>query len=109
MEFEKLKSLIGHNDSLLVADPEGRTIVSKNKNKKLVPASILKLFTSLSAFHYLGPDFRYATEFYLDSHSNLKIKGFGDPLLISEIVNDISAHLADVDRKFYRHQRSGCR
>jgi D-alanyl-D-alanine carboxypeptidase/D-alanyl-D-alanine-endopeptidase (penicillin-binding protein 4) len=95
-EFEKITSLIGPNDSVLVADSEGRTIISKNKNKKLVPASILKLLTSLVAFHYLGPDYRYATEFYLDRHSNLKIKGFGDPLLISEIVNDISGRLSEL-------------
>ena len=94
--FENVTSLIGPNDSLLVADSKGRTIISKNKNKQLVPASILKLLTSLSAFHYLGPDYRYATEFYLDSHSNLKIKGFGDPLLISEIVNDISRRLSEL-------------
>jgi D-alanyl-D-alanine carboxypeptidase/D-alanyl-D-alanine-endopeptidase (penicillin-binding protein 4) len=94
--FEKIKSLIGPHDSLLVADSEGRTVISKNKNKKLVPASILKLLTALNAFHYLGPDYRYATEFYLDKHSNLKIKGFGDPLLISEIVNDISGRLSEL-------------
>jgi D-alanyl-D-alanine carboxypeptidase/D-alanyl-D-alanine-endopeptidase (penicillin-binding protein 4) len=61
-----------------------------------VPASILKLLTSLVALHYLGPDYRYATEFYLDRHSNLKIKGFGDPLLISEIINDIAARLSEL-------------
>jgi len=94
--FEKVTSLIGPNDSLIVANSEGQTIVSKNKNKRLVPASILKLLTSLGAFHYLGPDYRYTTEFYLDKHSNLKIKGFGDPLLISEIVNDISGRLSDL-------------
>ena len=94
--FEKVKSLIGPNDSLLVANSEGRIIISKNKNKKLLPASILKLLTSLGAFHYLGPDYRFSTEFYLDSHSNIKIKGFGDPLLISEIVNDISNRLSEL-------------
>ena len=95
-EFEKVKSLIGPNDSLLVANFEGRTIISKNQNKKLVPASILKLLTSLGAFHYLGSDYRYTTEFYLDRHSNLKIKGYGDPLLISEIVNEISGRLSEL-------------
>ncbi len=55
---EEVLSLIGPNDSLLVADPEGRIIMSKNENKKLVPASILKLLTSLAAFHYLRPDYR---------------------------------------------------
>jgi D-alanyl-D-alanine carboxypeptidase/D-alanyl-D-alanine-endopeptidase (penicillin-binding protein 4) len=93
-EFEKLKALIGPKDSLVVADPENRIIVSKNKNKKLIPASILKILTSLAALHYLGPDYRYQTEIYLDGDLNLKIKGFGDPLLISEIVEEISRHLA---------------
>ena len=93
--FESIKSLIGPHDALIVSDSKGRTIISKNKNKKLVPASILKLLTSLVALHYLGPDYRYATEFYLDRHSNLKIKGFGDPLLFSEIINDIAARLSE--------------
>ena len=94
--FVSIKSLIGPHDALIVSDSKGRTIISKNKNKKLVPASILKLLTSLVALHYLGPDYRYATEFYLDRHSNLKIKGFGDPLLISEIINDIAARLSEL-------------
>ena len=94
--FERIKSLIGPRDSLIVSNSKGRTIISKNKNKKLVPASILKLLTSLVAFHYLGPDYRYATEFYLDRRSNLKIKGLGDPLLISEVINDIAARLSEL-------------
>jgi D-alanyl-D-alanine carboxypeptidase/D-alanyl-D-alanine-endopeptidase (penicillin-binding protein 4) len=95
-KFESIKSLVGPNDSLLVADPEGRTIIQKNENKKRIPASILKILTSLMAFHYLGPDFRYTTEFYQDKQSNFKIKGYGDPLLISEIINEISARLSDL-------------
>jgi len=94
--FESIKSLIGSHDALIISDSKGQTIISKNENKKLVPASILKLLTSLVALHYLGPDYRYATEFYLDRHSNLKIKGFGDPLLISEIINDIAARLCEL-------------
>jgi D-alanyl-D-alanine carboxypeptidase/D-alanyl-D-alanine-endopeptidase (penicillin-binding protein 4) len=88
--MEALKSFIGPEDSLLIADPRGRVMISKNAGKKLVPASILKIFTSLGALHYLGPNFRFQTEFYLDKESNLKVKGFGDPLLVSETVNDIS-------------------
>ena len=92
--FTQVKSLIGPKDSMLVADSENRPIVSKNSSKQLIPASILKILTSLIAFHYLGPNYRYTSEFYLDEHSNIKIKGFGDPLLISEIVNDVAAQLA---------------
>jgi D-alanyl-D-alanine carboxypeptidase/D-alanyl-D-alanine-endopeptidase (penicillin-binding protein 4) len=87
---EGILSLIGEKDSLLVIDPNGETVISKNDSRKLRPASILKIFTSLVAIHYLGPDYRYRTEFYIDNNSNLKIKGFGDPLLTSEIVRDIS-------------------
>ncbi len=91
---EAITSLIGEEDSLLVVDPDGSVTISKNDTKKLIPASILKIFTSLVAIHYLGPEHRFRTEFFIDSHSNLKIKGFGDPLLISEIVREISRLLA---------------
>ena len=93
-DWQDIKSLIGRQDSLLVADPAGQIIISKNDDKKLVPASILKVFTSLGALHYLGSDYRYTTEFFLDKNSNLKIKGYGDPLLISEIISVISRLLA---------------
>ena len=92
--IEAITSLVGANDSLLVVDPDGGTLISKNDTKKLIPASILKIFTSLTAIHYLGPEHHYRTEFFIDKNSNLKIKGFGDPLLISEIVREISRLLA---------------
>ena len=92
--FEAVTSTIGEQDALLITDPEGKTLVSKNENRKLVPASILKIFTSLVALHYLGKDYRYCTEFYMDKNSNLKIKGFGDPLLISEVVQEICDRIA---------------
>ena len=93
-DWETMKSLIGPKDALLVADPDGRIMVAKNQHQKRVPASILKVFTSLGALHYLGAEHRYITEFFIDSKSNLKIKGYGDPLLISEIINTISQLLA---------------
>jgi D-alanyl-D-alanine carboxypeptidase/D-alanyl-D-alanine-endopeptidase (penicillin-binding protein 4) len=93
-DWENIKSLIGPRDSIIVADPTGRIIIAKNEHNRLVPASILKLFTALGALHYLGSDHRYATEFFIDQNSNLKIKGYGDPLLISEIVNGVSRLLA---------------
>lgn len=92
--FEALSGLIGKKDSIAIADPAGQIVFAKNESTGLVPASILKVFTALVALHYLGPDYRYVTEFYLDKESNLKIKGYGDPLLISEVVSDISRMLA---------------
>ena len=87
-------SLIGARDSLLVVDQDAKVVLSKNDSQKLLPASILKIFTSLVAIHYLGLEYQYRTEFFIDNNSNLKIKGFGDPLLISEVVRDISHLLA---------------
>lgn len=91
---EAITALIGAEDSILVVDPNGSIIISKNDTKKLIPASTLKIFTSLVAIHYLGPEYHYWTEFFIDNNSNLKIKGFGDPLLTSEIVQEISRLLA---------------
>ena len=84
-----LKNLLGNQDAVLVADPQGRVVFSKNAGIQLVPASVLKIFTALVAFHYLGPEYRFATEFYKDQDSNLKVKGYGDPLLISETLMEI--------------------
>jgi len=96
IQAEKLSDiadLIGDQDAVLVADQQGRILLSKNADKKLIPASTLKILTSLVAIHYLGPDYRFTTEFYLDNDSNLKIKGYGDPLLTSEILEEISKAL----------------
>lgn len=89
-KFHQLQSLIGNQDSVLIADPQGKIIFSKNAEKKFIPASTLKILTSLVAFHYLGSDFKFATEFYLDKNENLKIKGYGDPLLTSEVLPEIA-------------------
>ncbi|MFC1815494.1 D-alanyl-D-alanine carboxypeptidase/D-alanyl-D-alanine-endopeptidase [Thermodesulfobacteriota bacterium] len=91
--FSNLKHLIGKRDALLVASPQGKILFEKNAAKKMIPASTLKIFTSLVGLHYLGPDYRFPTEFYLDQGHNLKIKGYGDPFLISEALMDMAATL----------------
>ncbi len=93
-KLDDLEHLIGSRDAVLVSDPNGHIIFSKNVDKKLIPASTIKIFTALSAIHYLGPDYKFFTEFYLDRHSNLKIKGYGDPFLISETVEKMIHRLS---------------
>jgi len=93
-DLNTLKKLIGTQDSLLVADSQGQILFAQNADKKLIPASTLKILTSLTALHYLGTDFRFVTEFYTDRDSNLKIKGYGDPVLISEVVAEIAETLS---------------
>ena len=89
-ELDELTDWIGANDSILVTDASGQIVLAKNANENRIPASILKIYTSLVALHYLGDDYRFPTEFYLDRHANLKIKGYGDPMLISEVIAKIS-------------------
>jgi serine-type D-Ala-D-Ala carboxypeptidase/endopeptidase (penicillin-binding protein 4) len=89
-----LETLIGPKDAIMLAEPNGNVLLEKNADRPLVPASILKIFTSLAAIHHLGLNYRFATEFYLDDGNNLTIKGYGDPLLISETVAETASTLA---------------
>jgi D-alanyl-D-alanine carboxypeptidase/D-alanyl-D-alanine-endopeptidase (penicillin-binding protein 4) len=91
--LDELNNFVGDHDAILVVNPQGRTVFSKNADNQLVPASILKIFTALVALHYLGPEYRFSTEFYQDQDGNLKIKGYGDPFLISEILMEIVNNL----------------
>lgn len=70
------------------------------KDDTFLPASTLKLLTSLAALDLLTPDFRFETHFYLDAQQNLYIKGYGDPSLTSEEVAHICSFLTTqgVDR-----------
>jgi D-alanyl-D-alanine carboxypeptidase/D-alanyl-D-alanine-endopeptidase (penicillin-binding protein 4) len=85
---------LGSQDALLVLDPTGQVVFSHNPDRPMVPASTLKVLTSLAAFHYLGADYRFPTDFFLDADHNLAIKGYGDPLLISEIIAPLARELA---------------
>jgi serine-type D-Ala-D-Ala carboxypeptidase/endopeptidase (penicillin-binding protein 4) len=97
-EAEGLKNaltpLVGPRDAVWVTAPDGRILMAQNSDIPLVPASILKLLTALTALETLGPGYRFKTDFYLDPANNLKIKGYGDPLLISEELAAMAAHLA---------------
>ncbi len=94
--FKKITS----KDALLIADHNGRVLYKKNEAIKFIPASTLKLLTALSAIHSLGPSYKYLTEFYMDSGQNLKIKGYGDPLLISEVWKEIADELKNNIKEF---------
>jgi len=96
--LNSLGARIGKKDAVAVANPKGDILFSKNADQKLIPASTLKILTALTAIHYLSKDYQYKTEFFLDRQLNLKVKGYGDPLLISEVLIQIAKTLA-VDLK----------
>lgn len=91
---QALKPLLGPRDALVVKGPAGRTYVSINGDTPLVPASILKVLTASALLDGLGPGYRFKTDFHIDPDNNLKIKGYGDPLLVSERLAEIAVHLA---------------
>jgi serine-type D-Ala-D-Ala carboxypeptidase/endopeptidase (penicillin-binding protein 4) len=90
---------IGPKEAVMVVHPTGKVLFERNAGQPLVPASILKIFTSLAAIHHLALDYRFVTEFYLGHQNNLAIKGYGDPFLTSETIEAIAERLAAITTK----------
>ena len=81
-------------DALIVQDPEGKILYKINERKKCIPASTLKVLTALAAIEHFGLSYRFKTEIFLDCSHNLKVKGFGDPLLISEVLRNLASSIS---------------
>ena len=75
--------------------PNGHIAVAENSAKPFVPASTLKIITSLAALDILGPDHRFATRISRDQQDNLYIQGSGDPFLLTENVTAIVQKLQE--------------
>ena len=97
-DFPCLKN-ISSRDAVLVAGPDGEILYKKHETKKHIPASTLKLLSALTAIRHLGASYRFKTEFYMDADHNMKIKGFGDPLLVSEAWQEVADALAKKIKK----------
>ncbi len=81
---------------ILLADPSGHVIYEENADLAFIPASTLKVLTSLTALDLLGPGFHFKTDFFLDHNGNLKIKGWGDPLLTSREIHTMATNLGNI-------------
>ena len=77
----------------------GKILYASELKTPFIPASTIKLVTSLAALKILGPNFRFHTKFFVDKEQNLIIQGFGDPFLVSEKVNRITQRIADLGIK----------
>jgi len=74
----------------------GSMIAEYNPNLSLSPASIVKLFSTATAFEVLGSDYKPSTRIYIDGkidsngvlQGNLWIRGGGDPTLGSKYFNE---------------------
>ncbi|MBN2542780.1 D-alanyl-D-alanine carboxypeptidase [bacterium] len=96
---DNLKKLSG-DGSICVTDLKGNIVYSLREDKLLVPASILKIATASALLDTLDIDeFRFNTDFSLDSMQNLYVKGYGDPFFISEEIALIADTLSVLLKK----------
>lgn len=84
---------------------DGKVLYEKNPELLLNPASNAKLVTAAAALKTLGPDYTFRTEFYSDTPlrdgkiHNLWIKGFGDPVFVSEELETVVSALTSAGLK----------
>jgi len=82
------------NAGIILADDKGNILYAQNREKPYIPASTLKILTSLAAIHSLGEDYRFPTYYHYDEKSkNLHIKGYGDPVFTSEVIENLSSDI----------------
>lgn len=94
---EKIKMLndLIDSGSLYLVDSKNRVLLDYYGETPLIPASTLKVLTSLAAIHHFGLDYRFKTEFRMDKKANLYIKGYGDPSLTTENIQEIVSSLSE--------------
>ncbi|MGI8878984.1 MAG: D-alanyl-D-alanine carboxypeptidase/D-alanyl-D-alanine endopeptidase [Jatrophihabitans sp.] len=94
-------SMAGASESVTVAKADGTVLYTHDADRRLNPASNMKLFTSSVALDVLGPNFRFATDVSAagkSSHGvlrgNLYLRGKGDPTLLASDYDSIAAQVA---------------
>ncbi len=87
----QLLGMIGPADALILSGPDKNLTLTKNIHTPLIPASTLKLLSALAVMDTMGPEYRFKTDFYIGPGGSLTIRGFGDPLLISEVLVEMAA------------------
>lgn len=96
--YNRIKPFINDNCSIKITS-NNNTLLSINENTMLKPASIIKILSSYYFIKMLGTDFRFYTDFFFDG-KNLYLKGYGDPLFISEEIEKVAINISKVKRKF---------
>lgn len=91
----------------------GDVVYAHNAQKNMIPASNMKLFSSIFALDKLGPDFKYTTSVYLRGSyeddttfaGDLIIRGMGDPTISGRFQdNNVTRILEDwADSLLARH------
>ena len=79
---------------------KNRVVASYNIDRRMLPASVVKVYSAYAALLELGYDYRWETKFYYSGSlsggvlkGNLIVKGFGDPTLKSADIPKIVSAL----------------
>ncbi len=80
---EDVAALAGDTGIVYVVDADGNDVYGLRDGEAFVPASTLKVVTTLLAAEYIGLDSRFETRFFRDGDA-LIVRGGGDPFLVSE-------------------------
>lgn len=79
--------------SLLMLEGNGQALIAHAQNTPRIPASTLKILTAWLAIERWGLEHRFHTDFFVDKEQGLWVKGYGDPMLVSEEIQRIAVEL----------------
>ncbi|MBE5394424.1 D-alanyl-D-alanine carboxypeptidase/D-alanyl-D-alanine-endopeptidase [Brevibacillus borstelensis] len=103
-ELDKNPNSIGLHAGIAVYDlTDEKVLYGHNADRTYVPASNMKLFTTIAGLDKLGPDYQWKTEVYATGkvsgggvlNGDLILKGFGDPSLTVADLQAIAAALKE--------------
>lgn len=89
---EQVVAALG-NGGVYVEEARGRALLTHRVDEPFVPASTIKIATAVCTLHELGPSYRFSTDIYQTENGRLFVKGYGDPVLISEELALIAANV----------------
>jgi D-alanyl-D-alanine carboxypeptidase/D-alanyl-D-alanine-endopeptidase (penicillin-binding protein 4) len=90
---------------VLLLDSQRQPVVAKSEDTLFVPASTTKLLTAFLALSHWGEGHRFHTDFFVapradtevpygsDQKVRLYVKGYGDPFLVSEELQEVAKEL----------------
>lgn len=96
---EEMNQFSGFSGVLIKDLNTQEVLFSHNEDKLFTPASLIKIFTLLSALEILGEEYVYQTSFYFSStvpgeiNGDLYIVGSGDPTQSPEVIRKIADEL----------------
>ncbi len=88
-------NFVGANWGVVIRSLEtGEYLYKRNENKLFMPASCLKIFTTISGLEILGKDYRFKTNVFLNGtldgsilQGDVIVQGFGDPTISDRFYN----------------------